>query len=151
MKAYTLGYEGLALPAYISALKSSGIGVVLDVREKAWSRKPGFSKTALQQALCEVGIEYIHVPSAGNPSINRKTAKSTAECLRRYGKFLKANPACLDELMTHIKHAAKMGRPACMTCYEHLPVDCHRSVLIDALLPLAPKLKFTHLPLSKTI
>jgi len=33
---------------------------VVDVRENPFSRKPGFSKTALAGALLAEGIEYVH-------------------------------------------------------------------------------------------
>jgi uncharacterized protein (DUF488 family) len=148
MKVYTLGYQGLDIITYVSILKSSQIGVVLDVREKAWSRKRGFSKFALRQALSAAGIEYIHIPSAGNPSENRKSAKTVADCLQRYRQFLMYNPDCLDELLTHIKRAAKASRPACLTCYEQLPDQCHRSVIIEVLVESAPKLRPVHLCLE---
>jgi uncharacterized protein (DUF488 family) len=150
MKVYTLGYQGIDITTYVSILKSSRVGVVLDVREKAWSRKRGFSKSALQRALSAAGIEYIHIPSAGNPSENRKSAKNVADCLQRYRQLLRYNPDCLDELLTHIKRAARASRPACLTCYEQLPDQCHRSVIIETLVESAPKLKAVHVSLKMT-
>lgn len=145
MHVFTLGYEKISLQDYLYILIESGVGVVLDVRETAWSYKRGFSKSQLQAALKSVDIEYIHVPSAGNPSSNRKTAKSSAECLRRYKKHLEGHLDCLDELIVQIKKAAKSGRPACLTCFERLPEDCHRSILIDAIALQEPRLRPTHL------
>jgi uncharacterized protein (DUF488 family) len=145
MRLYTLGYQQVSLQDYLQSLVESGIGVVLDVRETAWSYKRGFSKSQLQAALNNVGISYIHVPSAGNPSQNRKTAKSPAECLRRYRKHLNQHPSCINELLVHIKRAAKAGRPACLTCYEKHHSDCHRSILVDALQIAEPKIRPRHL------
>jgi uncharacterized protein (DUF488 family) len=144
-KVYTLGYQGIKLADYVAKLTDSNIGVVLDVRENAWSYKPGFSKTPLAKALTEAGIEYVHVPSAGNPSSNRKTATSASECLDRYRVYLDDNPACLDELMAHIKRASDDGRFTCLTCFERQPSECHRSILIEALLAIDPRLDTTHL------
>ena len=42
----TIGYEKRSLDEYIDLLLANGVEVVLDVRETAWSHKPGFSKTA---------------------------------------------------------------------------------------------------------
>jgi uncharacterized protein (DUF488 family) len=145
MRVYTLGYQQISLDHYVEALVRADVGVVLDVRETAWSYKPGFSKSQLQAALRAVRIDYVHIPSAGNPSSNRRTAKSTAECLRRYRTYLRRNSDCVNELLDYIKEAAKSGRPACLTCYEKKPTDCHRSILIEALEIAEPRLRPAHL------
>jgi len=145
MRVYTLGYQQINLDDYVDALVEAGVGIVLDVRQTAWSYKEGFSKSRLQAALKSVSIDYVHIPSAGNPSSNRRTAKSTAECLRRYRTYLRHNSDCVDELLSHIKKAAKSGRPACLTCYEKKPSDCHRSILIEALEIVEPRLRPAHL------
>src|SRR5260370_1236139 len=98
MKIFTLGYQGLNLQQYITLLEAADVAVVVDVRETAWSYKPGFSKSPLREGLNRAGIDYIHLKSAGNPSKNRKTARTTKECLSRYRRHLLSNPACLDEL-----------------------------------------------------
>jgi uncharacterized protein (DUF488 family) len=120
MRIYTLGYQQINLQDYLNTLVESGVGVVLDVREVAWSYKPGFSKSQFQKAL-------------------------RTECLRRYRRYLQAHLNCIDELLAHIRRAAKEGRPACLTCYERKPVDCHRSILIDALEIAEPALRTIHL------
>ena len=45
---HTLGYEKRDLAAYIAPLKRAGVSALVDVRETAWSHKPGFSKTAFR-------------------------------------------------------------------------------------------------------
>jgi uncharacterized protein (DUF488 family) len=145
MKVFTLGYQGLDLEAYVKRLAESGVGLVLDVREKPWSRKPGFSRFRLEEALTVAGIGYVHVRSAGNPSSNRKTAKNSAECLSRYRQYLRSNGDCLEELLSFIRDADKMGRPACLTCYEKLHTECHRSILLSAISKTCRSLKAVHL------
>jgi uncharacterized protein (DUF488 family) len=142
---YTLGYQGLDIQTYISILNSAGVGTVLDVREKAWSRKRGFAKSALKEALESADIEYLHLPSAGNPSSNRNTAKDMAECLARYRDHLTTSNSCIYELIPLIITANKSGRPACLTCYEASPEDCHRSILIDFIELEHPKINVIHL------
>jgi uncharacterized protein (DUF488 family) len=143
---YTLGYQGINLETYVGILKAAGVGLVVDVREVPWSRKPGFSKAQLQAALQTANIAYIHIRSAGNPSSNRKTAKSPADCLRRYRTYLQQNDECLDILLDLIGEATQNGRPACLTCFERLPDDCHRSILIDFLSARCSTLSVFHLP-----
>ena len=145
MNVFTIGYQGLSIDEYVQALSSHGIGIVLDVRETAWSYKVGFSKKPLTEALTEVGIAYSHIKAAGNPSTNRKTARSTRECLQRYRVYLAANPACLRELSGAILAAHKNGQPACLTCYERFPEECHRSVLLDTIKLENPGLRVTHI------
>ena len=52
---FTIGYEGATLCDFLATLQLAGVQSVLDVREVAQSRRRGFSKTALAEALKEVG------------------------------------------------------------------------------------------------
>jgi uncharacterized protein (DUF488 family) len=146
MRVYTLGYEGLSLDAYTSILCAFNVGVVLDVRERAWSQRPDYIKSKMDHGLASVGINYIHVQSAGNPSSIRKTVTTPEECLMLFRKHLRLNPDCVGELYSYVRLAAESGRPACLTCYERASENCHRSVLIEALLELDPTLDPIHLP-----
>jgi len=103
--------------------------------------------------LAKHGIDYCHVKQAGNPSQNRKTARSANDCLARYKEYLKNNRGCLDQLMLLIRNADNARRPACITCYERIWTDCHRSVLIAELAALSNQLITVHmvpsLPITK--
>lgn len=145
MRVYTLGYEGIGLATYANVLRAAGAGVVLDVRERAWSQRPEFVKSAMREGLAAVGIDYVHVPSAGNPSSIRRNVTSAAECLELYQRHIAAHPQCVGELYSYIRRAAEAGRPACLTCYERDPDHCHRSVLVAALLREDATLQPVHL------
>lgn len=145
MKVFTLGYQGLSLENYVETLVASNVGIVLDVREVAFSYNRRYIKSVLQKTLFEAGIKYTHLRNCGNPSANRKTATSIEECLSRYRNYLEENSECLEVLLEHIEHADKRNQPACLTCYEHKPEECHRKILTDALLEFVPELKITHL------
>lgn len=67
----SLGYQGLSIDEYIDALQKRNVDVAVDVRLNAISRKPGFSKTKLSQALKDSGIEYLHLRELGSPKDNR--------------------------------------------------------------------------------
>ncbi len=148
MRIYTLGYQGLSAVSYIKILRASYVGVVLDVRENAWSYRPEFVKSPLEQALRKASIDYLHIRSAGNPSENRRTASSADECLSRYREYLYGNPQCIGELYSYIRMAYERGRPACLTCYERAQHQCHRSILIEFLKELEPAIEPVHLPLE---
>jgi uncharacterized protein (DUF488 family) len=146
IELYTLGYQGIDLSTYIDILSTSGVGVVIDVRERAWSYKRDFVKSAFRNGLAEAGIEYVHLRSAGNPRENRTSAKSVAECLDRYREHLQENDGCLSELLDCIRTAYSEGKRACLTCFERHPDECHRSILLESLAAREPLLKPVHLP-----
>lgn len=149
MDIFTLGYQGLSLAAYVEELTSEAIDLVIDIRETAWSHKPGFSKTPLAAGLERAGIEYIHLKSAGNPASNRKTAKTIEECLSRYKQHLRKQPRCVGELVTIIETARRRNRKVCLTCFERSPAECHRSVLIKELVRHVESLSAIHLPIER--
>ena len=66
-KLFTIGYEGAALGDFVRALKAAEINVLLDVRELPISRRKGFSKTVLGDALTKAGIVYRHEKQLGSP------------------------------------------------------------------------------------
>jgi hypothetical protein len=67
-----VGYEGKDIASFLEELTAWKIGTVVDVRLNPISRKKGFSKKALSEALAEAGIGYSHMPALGNPKDNRE-------------------------------------------------------------------------------
>ena len=59
----SVGYEGRQIDDFVAGLQRAGVRTVADVRLNAISRKPGFSKTRLRDALAAVGIGYVHMRS----------------------------------------------------------------------------------------
>lgn len=96
VQIYTLGYEKRSIEEFVELLLDAKIDVLVDVREKAWSHKPGFSKTAFTLALENVGIEYVHAPFAGNPKTIRARANSHEACLEQYRRYLERRPEIID-------------------------------------------------------
>lgn len=124
---YTIGYQERSLKAFISLLEERGAGVLVDVRDTPWSRKPGFSKRDLAEALAGAGIEYVHAGFAGNPKSIRKG--NHEDVLARYYNYLLDTPWIFDRLTALLEPIYASGRSACLMCYERHPDDCHRSVL----------------------
>jgi uncharacterized protein (DUF488 family) len=129
---FSLGYQERTIDEYLDALVSAGIGVVVDVRETAWSRKQGFSKKGLQQRLGALGITYVHASFAGNPQSIRRAATSHEACLRGYSEHLDQNDAVLLQFDELLSRWLLEGVRICLLCYERHPDDCHRSILLDA-------------------
>ena len=127
---FTLRYQGIDVSTYVRVLSAAGVGVVVEVRETAWSHKRDFCKTALTSELFRAGTEYVHLPSAGNSKENRRTAKNNAECLRRYQEYLAKNPVGVNDLVNVIKRTRARRMSVCLTCFERESRECHRSILV---------------------
>lgn len=125
----TLGYQQRTIKEFIDLLVDAGVDVLIDVRETAWSHKPGFSKTALQARLAAVDIEYAHARFAGNPKRIRASASSHAQCLVRYAAHLKSHRSIVREFDQLVATYVEDGKRVCLTCYERHPDDCHRAIL----------------------
>lgn len=127
----SLGYEGRSAQEVVDALTLHGVEVLIDVRLTPVSRKPGLSKSALSDALFEVGIEYRHYRELGNPQDNREAFAHAGaprqQARNRYRTRLKngSRRTLLD--------IAEMARKThlALLCYEREPHGCHRDVIVE--------------------
>lgn len=138
-RIYSVGYEGLSPRGLVDRLAGSDVKALIDVRLNAMSRKPGFSKRALSEALTEAGIEYVHEPELGNPPDNRGSFRSGdgADGRKTMRKRLSngSRPA-LGRLVAR----AKKERVAIL-CVERERDRCHRAVILEMAVELAPELQ----------
>lgn len=135
---FTIGYEQSTARVFFDALTQAKVGLLVDVRAVAASRRPGFSKRQLAAGLDEHGIAYVHLQKLGTPKEGRLAARSghAEEMLRIFERHLKTPEAEheLDELTAIAKASlARSGRPLCLLCYERDPAHCHRQRLADEL------------------
>lgn len=135
----TIGYEGASLEDFVATLVAAEIRCLVDVRELPISRRKGFAKTALSQALEQVGIEYIHLKGLGDPKLGREAARR-----KDYGAFRKIFTAHMKSATAKgdLKVASKfvMAGGTCLMCFERDPHTCHRTLVADAVcdnLPVA--------------
>lgn len=126
----TIGYEGLDLPAFMKYLTWHKVEVLVDVREIPVSRKKGFSKTALTQAMTENGIGYEHLKALGSPGPIRKQLKADWD----YDTFFSAYEDYLDgqsEALDTLSDLIEENRRVCLLCFEKAHEVCHRSRVAD--------------------
>lgn len=123
---FTIGYERRSVDGLVADLHSRHVTRVLDVRELPLSRRRGFSKAALGDALTRAGIEYVHLRDAGNPY--RKLKHNIEACLAAYAAHLEDAPEIVE-----LVFAAAQGARTALLCVEHDAQLCHRSVLIREL------------------
>ena len=113
------GYEGHTIEDLLDECERLRAAYVVDIRLNAISRKKGFSKTALSNALAGAGVEYVHLRALGNPKDNRPgfAHPGTPEADRQLGE--------LAEL-------TRRGN-VIILCFEETPKCCHRHLVIQRL------------------
>lgn len=125
---FTIGYERATPTSLIDALSGAGVKLLIDVRELANSRRPGFSKRALAGSLSEAGIGYVHLRALGTPKAGRQ-----ANHAGRMEEFRAIVEAGLDrpEAGLALAEARELAaaQPACLFCLEDDPARCHRTAV----------------------
>ncbi len=129
---YTIGYQQAVQPELISLLKQNGVELLADVRARAQSRKPGFSKSNLAASLQEEGIAYRHFRTLGTPPEGRAAARAgDRETLRRVYAGQLELPEALAA-MAELR-ALAMEERTCLLCYCRDASKCHRHLLVEAI------------------
>lgn len=137
----TIGYEGATLEDFVATLQAAGVTMLLDVRELPISRRKGFSKRGLSEALLAAGIAYRHESSLGSPRSIRKQLYADGDYkvfFDAFTTYLKSQKPLLNELSKDVD-----GTVALM-CFERDPLTCHRSIVARHLEPIT-RLKTKHI------
>jgi len=129
---YTIGYEGASLNEFLDALQAHHIGVVVDVRELPLSRKRGFSKTALQEALADRKIRYVHLRALGCPRDIRHQYREDKDW-QRYTRLFLEYLGGQHEALVELAEIAETS-PCALVCYEADAQHCHRSFVSEAVM-----------------
>ena len=141
MHIFTIGYEATTMGEFLTALQQAGVKRVIDIRAVPNSRRPGFSKNPLRNALAEVGIDYVHLKALGTPADGRTAARAGRqdELKRIYAGQLE-----LPEAIVQSQQMRELAveAPSALLCYERDPAHCHRTLLLAA---EAPDAEVTHL------
>lgn len=140
-RLFTIGYEGATLGDFIATLRAAGVSTLLDVREIPLSRRKGFSKRALADAVQEAGISYRHERDLGSPKPIRQRLHSDGDYDQYFTSFtsyLRSQKPLLKTLSAELEGAVAL------MCFERDPATCHRSVVAKHLESLTA-LKTRHL------
>jgi len=129
---YSIGYEKATLGEVIAILRRAGVAVLLDVRDRPISRRPGFSKRQLAAAVDEAGMRYVHLAALGTPPEGR-----LANRRREWERFW----AIVDDKLGRAEAerdlavAAQIAAtaPSCLICYEADWRCCHRARIAEIL------------------
>src|ERR1700694_5217631 len=128
---FTIGYEKATAPAVLNELQQAEVGLVVDVRAVAASRRPGFSKKQLAAGLDERGIAYLHLRGLGTPKDGRDAARGgkVDQLHRIYAAHLKTPQA--KEEVDELSSLVKKSGPVCILCYERDHLHCHRQWIAE--------------------
>lgn len=128
----TIGYERAELADFIATLVACDIDYLIDIRDRAQSRRPGFSKGALSASLAEAGIEYVHYKQLGDPKEGREAVRSGdyATFKRIFHQVMSSDEA--KKALAEIEEIAS-NSTICLMCFERDFKECHRKIVADHL------------------
>lgn len=129
----TIGYEGHTLESYLNVLLNAGVSVLCDVRRNPISRKYGFSKGTLSGGCEGVGIRYEHLPELGIASAQRQDLNTQDDYDALFAEYERAWLPKHTKALSTIQGWIRGGARVALTCYEHLPQQCHRHCVAEAL------------------
>ena len=129
---FSIGYEKARLADVIATLAGAGVRVVIDVRDRPISRRPGFSKRQLSAAVEEAGMRYVHLAALGTPPEGREANRR-----RQWDRFwaIVDGRLATAEAERDLAEAAAISAaaPACLLCYEADWHICHRRRVAELL------------------
>ena len=131
---YTIGHSTRSLEDFLHLLRMSHIARLADVRTIPRSRHtPQFNRDALQAALPNAGLRYVHLPRLGGLRQSRGSESPNggwrSAGFRGFADYMQTEEFTrgLDELWD----LAAQCRTAIM-CAEALYWRCHRALIADA-------------------
>lgn len=130
---FTIGYEGKSFEHYLNQLIRNNVKVLCDVRKNPLSRKFGFSKKALSDALNRLGIGYVHIPALGIASEKRQELHTQTDYNLLFNEYekttLRSNRDAIDQLVQVVDDKKRVA----ITCFELDQCMCHRGRVALAL------------------
>jgi len=127
---YTVGYEQRNLTELVAILRELKIELLVDVRDKPFSRRVDFRSPSIDAACREAGICYESWTDLGSTEAQRKRLIETRDYVqfgRRFRAFARRHrKAALDRLS-----GVAEKRTVALLCYERCHDECHRSVVAD--------------------
>ena len=128
----TIGYGGSSQAAVVAALRAAGVGLLVDVRAIAASRRPGFAKRQLAAGLEAAGIGYLHLRALGTPKEGRLAARAgQVERMRSIFEAHLATPEAQVALRGLGSLVAE--HRVCLLCLERDHATCHRTIIAEHL------------------
>ena len=129
----TIGYEGRSLEAYLVMLMQAGVTLLCDVRRNPVSRRYGFARSTLSNGCANVGLRYEHLPELGIASVERQGLDDQAAYDALFDTYERESLPHQAAALGKIAGWVTSGHRVALTCFEHLPHQCHRHCVAEAL------------------
>lgn len=136
-KIYLTGYEGENTDEFVEKLQGVRVSLLIDVRERPFSRKDGFSKNTLRTNLAKANIGYEHFGDLGSPRRTRNNLKENGDYLnffKEYRRYVRKQTASISKI---VEIAAR--ETVCLMCFERNYTTCHRTIIADEILRKDPR------------
>lgn len=130
------GYEGREVEDLIQYAHDTAATVVVDVRLTPISRRHGFSKRRLADALAEAGLAYVHLPALGNPRDNRPGfAEPASPAGKAAHKRFRTEVLDTPEASEAVDKLTRLADTThvVVLCFEADQSRCHRDLVISEL------------------
>ena len=142
----TIGVYGSTLEAFLGALRTAEVGLVLDVRQRRGVRGSEYAwanSARLQVALAGAGVEYRHHRELA-PTTELRRLQYREDARLGVGKRSRSELApeyrerytreILDEVdLATIVAGLPVGAASALLCVERDPEACHRSLVAERL------------------
>jgi uncharacterized protein (DUF488 family) len=131
---WTVGHSTRSADEFSEILLAHQIKTLADVRSFPASRRyPHFNRERLSEWLCEIGINYHHVPDLGGrrrPQPNSRNTSWRNQSFRAYADYMES-----EEFAQGVSQLVRLARAArtSIMCAEALWWRCHRSLISDYL------------------
>ena len=127
---YTVGYERRTGGELIDLLLDAGVEVLVDVRERAMSRRVDFRGAALRSRCEAAGIDYVAMPGLGSTETLRDELKASGDIDAFRSAFREYSKSHQGEELRQLA-GLTIERAAALICYERDHEDCHRAVIAE--------------------
>jgi uncharacterized protein (DUF488 family) len=143
MILFTVGYEGRSPLQLVSLLKEHGVERLVDVRDRPYSRRKGFSAVALFELLRKEGITYEWAQELGNPDEIRAMWKNGEldKGRREYRKLLQNGRRAHVRKLVDLTGIDRLA----ILCLEAEHEVCHRSIIAEESVAIRPDLDVRHI------
>ncbi len=145
-RVLTIGVYGWQLPPFLEALRDSGVGLVLDVRQRRGVRGPDYAwanAVRLQNALSKAELAYSHHRELA-PTTELRHLQYEEDARQGVGKRsrVELSPVYRERYISEILNrvdlegfVARLPMEGCsaLLCVERDPEACHRSLIADRL------------------
>ncbi len=131
---YTIGHSTREFAEFLRLLEAHGIRGVVDIRRYPASRRhPQYARAALERALADAGIAYVHEADLGGRRTPRADSPNTgwrSASFRGYADYMDSD--AFQAALARLVEIARRSRTTVM-CAEAVPWRCHRQLIADAL------------------